>query len=317
MSIRLMFLTDGYIAHGYSTAIIGIGSAGRQALYTFELPTYCEDTYSLARSVFINDDSAIVSGCAAEPPYYVEGDWPASDEKDDPLYPCKVNDWVIVLADLREEGALATIKKCVEAHAQHEHPEKKFICITYAKDECYATEKLGKICDLLILTDKNPKDLMRPVELILFDMYGGCVTLMDKSDVVCTLEKCKIMYHRYEHFDSDKEAEVKVGDLKNELQRVERGENTIHAIIASKGGIDSSGYTYAASELADYFWKNDDVAVFQYKAEWKPIKAIVSLLYGLAPFEERSMLQALNAWADELRKEHPGEGVIELSLENL
>ena len=43
----------------------------------------------------------------------------------------------------------------------------------------------------------------------------------------------------------------------------------------------------------------------------------VSLLYGLAPFEERSMLQAMNLWYEELRKEHPGEDVIELNLSDL
>ena len=317
MSIRLAFLTDGYMAHGYSTAVIGVGSAGRQALYTFDLPTYCEDTFSLARSVLINDDSAIVRGCAAEPPYYVEGDWPASDEKDDPLYPCKVNDWVFLLADLQEEGSLETIKRCAEAHIQQEHPEKKFICVTYADDEAYAKEVLGDVCDLLIFTDNKPENLMRPVELILFDMYAGCVTLMDKSDVVATLDNCNIMYHRYATFNSEEEAEEIVANIKSDLQSFEKGEDTIHAIIAGKGGMDSNGYTYAASELANALWENDDVAVFQYKTVSKEINATVSILYGLAPFEGRSILQAMNAWADELRKEHPGEEVIEFSLNDL
>ena len=81
--------------------------------------------------------------------------------------------------------------------------------------------------------------------------------------------------------------------------------------------MDSNGYTYAASELANALWEKDDVAVFQYKTVSKGLNATVSILYGLAPFEGRSILQAMNAWADELRKEHPGEEVIEISLNDL
>lgn len=232
MAIQFSFLTNGYVGHGYSVAVIGVGDAGQEALFTLDLPMYCDDTFSLARMVYVNDDNAIKRGGASEPPYYVEeyteGAWPSTREKDDPLHPCKVCDWIFVLADLNEEGSIETIKKCAEAHTQHEHEEKKFICVTYAEDESFAKETLGGICDLIVFTDKAPTNLMRPVELILFDMYGGCV--------------------------------------------------------------------------------------FQNKPTSKSIKSYVSLLYGLAPFEERSMLQAMNLWYEELRKEHPGEDVIELNL---
>lgn len=309
------------MGHGYSVAVIGVGDAGRQALYTFDLSIYCDDTYSLARSVYVNDDSAIRIGGASEPPYYVEdyteGMWPSTREKDDPLHPCKVCDWIFVLADLTEDGSVDTIKKCAEAHIQQTNEEKKFICVTYADDENYAKETFSEICDLFVFTDKAPAKLMRPVELILFDMYAGLVTLMDKSDVVCTLNRCHTMYHRYADFDSMQEAEKAVGRIKAELQKVEKGENTIHAIVAGKGCDDTGDYEYAASELVNYFWKADDVAVFQNKPTSKSIKSYVSLLYGLAPFEERSMLQAMNLWYEELKKEHPGEDTIKISLSDL
>ena len=321
MAIQFSFLTNGYLGHGYSVAVIGVGNAGQEALFTLDFPMYCDDTFSLARMVYINDDKAIKRGVAPEPPYYVEeyteGAWPSTREKDDPLHPCKVCDWIFVLADLNEEGSIETIKKCAEAHTQHEHKEKKFICVTYAEDESSAKETLGEICDLIIFTEKAYANLMRPVELILFDMYGGCVTLMDKGDVAGTLNKCNTMYHRYADFCSMEEAEKVVESFKAELEKIDKGENTIHAVVAGKGYGPIGDYEYAASELASYFWKADDVAVFQYKPASKSIKSYVSLLYGLAAFEERSLLQAMNLWYEELRKEHPDEDVIEMNLSDL
>lgn len=318
MAIQLSFLTNGYMGHGYSTAVIGVGSAGEQALYTFDLPIYCEDTYSLARSVYVNDDSAIKSGGASEPPYYVEdyteGTWPSTKEKGDPLHPCKVCDWIFILVDLTEEGTVDTIKKCAEAHTQQANEERKFICITYADDEAYAKEILGEICDLLIFTDKDPIKLMRPVELILFDMYAGLVTMIDKGDVVRTVNRCHTMYHQYIDFDSIEEAEKALDDIKLKLQVIDRDENSIHAIVAGKGYSDTGDYEYIATELVNYLWESDDVAIFQIKPTSRPVKSFVSLLYGLAPFEKRSMLQATNLWYEELKKEHPGEDVIKISL---
>lgn len=314
MAIQLSFWTNGYMGHGYSALVLGVGSAGAQALFTFDLPIYCDDTYSLARVVYINDDSAIRRGGPSELPYYVEdcpdGMWLSTKEKDDPLHPCRICDWIFVLADLNEEGSIETIKKCAEAHTQQANDEKKLICITYADDESYAKEVIGDICDLLIFTDKDPSKLMRPVELILFDMYGGLVTLVDKGDVACTLDKCHTMYHRYADFTSMEEAEEIAEVMKTELQHVEKGENTIHAIIAGKG--NTMDFECATSEIISYLWKADNVAVFQNKLAEKPIKSFVSLLYGLAPFKERSMLQAMNLWYEDLKKEHPGEDVIEI-----
>ena len=71
MAIQLSFWTNGYMGHGYSTLVLGVGSAGRQALYNFDLPIYCDDTYSLARVVYINDDSAIKIGGASEPNHLI------------------------------------------------------------------------------------------------------------------------------------------------------------------------------------------------------------------------------------------------------
>ena len=321
MAIQFSFLTNGYMGPGYSIAVIGVGDAGQEALFTLNLPMYCDDTFSLARMVYVNDDKAIKRGEASEPPCYVEeyteGTWPSTREKDDPLHPCKVCDWIFLLADLKEEGSIETIKKCAAAHTQQANDEKKLICITYVDDEKLAKESLGETCNLLILTEKQSESLMRPVELILFDMYAGLVTMIDKGDVVRTLDKCNTMYHRYADFCSMEEAEKVVESIKAELQKVDRGENTIHAIVAGKGCSPTGDYEYAASELASYFWKADDVAVFQNKPTSKSIKSYVSLLYGLAPFEERSMLQAVNLWYEELRKEHPGEDVIELNLSDL
>lgn len=320
MAIQLSFWTNGYMGHGYSALVLGVGSAGRKALFTFDLPIYCEDTYSLARVVYINDDTAIKRGGASEPPYYVEdyteGMWLSTKEKDDPLHPCRICDWVFILADLNEEGSIETIKKCVAAHTQQPNDEKKLICITYADDEAFAKETLGDICDLLIFTDKSPDKLMRPVELILFDMYGGLVTLMDKGDVACTLDKCQTMYHRYADFGSMEEAEKNVESIKIELQNVEKGENSIHAIVAGKGNNATGDFEYATSEIVECLWTSDDVAIFQNKLSSKPIKSFVSLLYGLAPFEGRSMLQAMNLWYEDLKKEHPGEDVIEIALKD-
>lgn len=233
------------------------------------------------------------------------------------MHPCRICDWVFVLADLNEEGSLDTIKKCAEAHTQQVNEEKKFICITYADDEHLAKEKLTGICDLLIFTDKRPENLVRPVELILFDMYGGFVTMIDKSDVVKTIHRCSVMYHRYNTFESEGEAQATVEHISDELKKVDKGEDTIHAIIAGKGCSDTGDYEYAASTLASHLWEADEVAIFQIKPTSKPIKSFVSILYGLAPFEERSVLQAMNLWYEELKKEHPGEDVIELNLSDL
>ena len=316
MAIQLSFWTNGYMGHGYSTLILGVGSAGRQALYNFDLPIYCDDTYSLARVVYINDDSAIKIGGASEPPYYVEdyrdGTWLPTREKDDPLHPCRICDWIFLLADLNEEGSIETIKKCAEAHATQPNEEKKLICITYADSEPYAKEMIGDICDLLIFTDNDPTKLIRPVELILFDMYGGLVTLMDKGDVACTLDKCHTMYHRYADFGSMEEAEKIADRIKTEFQNVEKGENTIYAIVAGKGNNATGDFEYATSEIVKCLWTADDVAIFQNKLSAKPIKSFVSLLYGLAPLEGRSMLQAMNIWYEDLKKEHPDEDVIEI-----
>ena len=321
MAIQLSFWTNGYMGHGYSTLVLGVGSAGRQALYNFDLPIYCDDTYSLARVVYINDDSAIKIGGASEPPYYVEdypdGTWLSTREKDDPLHPCRICDWIFLLADLNEEGSVETIKKCAEAHAMQPNEEKKLICITYADSEHYAKEMIGDICNLLIFTDTDPIKLIRPVELILFDMYGGLVTLMDKGDVACTLDKCHTMHHRYADFTSMEEAKRAVESIKEELQNVDKSKNVLHAIVAGKGQSAMEECMYATSEITNYLWKENNVSVFQNKLTEKPIKSFVSLLYGLAPFEERSMLQAMNLWYEDLKKEHPDEDVIEISLGDL
>ena len=132
-----------------------------------------------------------------------------------------------------------------------------------------------------------------------------------------TSMKATYTVSKYATFDSMEEAENVVENIKLELQSVDKGEETIHAIVAGKGKSDTGDFEYAASEIASYLWKANEVAVFQHKLSAKPAKSFVSLLYGLAPFEERSMLQAMNIWYEDLKKEHPGEDVIELNLSDL
>ena len=83
-------------------------------------------------------------------------------------------------------------------------------------------------------------------------------------------------------------------------------------LLAGKGNNATGDFEYATSEIVKCLWKADNVAIFQDKLSSKPIKSFVSLLYGLAPFEERSMLQAINLWYEDLKKEHPDEDVIEI-----
>ena len=47
MAIQFSFLTNGYMGHGYSIAVIGVGDAGQEALFTLNLPMYCDDTFPL------------------------------------------------------------------------------------------------------------------------------------------------------------------------------------------------------------------------------------------------------------------------------
>lgn len=317
MAIQLSFWTNGYMGHGYSAFVLGVGSAGRQALVTLDLPMYCDDTLSLARTVYINDDGAIRWGGASDVPDYVEsdtaGEWLSTREKDDPLYPCRTCDWIFVLADLQEEGAVEVIRKCAEAHKQQRNGEKKFIGVTYAADEADAKKALGDICDLLIFTDKGPAHLIRPIELVLFDMYGGLVTLMDKRDVVHILDKCQTMYHFHADCGTWEEAEIALESIKARIQEVKKGENAIHAIVAGKGQSNTGEFVSVASEAAEYLWGENDMAVFQIRLTGKPIRPFVSFLYGTAPLGEKSMLQAMNLLYEELKKDHPGEEEIEIS----
>ena len=302
MAIKIALLNNGVINYGYSAAVIGVGEAGRIALRNLNLPRYDEENCSFFRTIYLNDDHFIRNPELNTDMDDYEGvELPSTREKDDPLDPCKSSNWLFVVGDMNESDAMDTTLKCARAHAEH-HDENSFsICVTYKACEPLSPS-LAELFDLIIYTDDKADLLRRPVELILSDMTGGLIPLIDFSDTENILKACKVMYFENEYYTdhSDENLEKIIQQMESKIHFSTTNGECIHALVSAKSGDDRFSCQRASIMAVNMIWKQNGVAICQAKSFTKEKASSLSVLYGFGHSDEVSLFQAMNRWSAEI-----------------
>lgn len=310
MAIKMALLDNGVLNYGYSVAVIGVGKAGERALMNFNLPRYFEQRYCYFRTIYLNDDEYIRNPKRKDDIFseYSEK-MPHLEEKNDPLNPCKKNDWLFILTDIDEEESFNTTLKCVKAHSENRTDNSFAVLITYKKYQP-VDSTLSGLFDLIIYTDTDADLLRRPAEQIIMDMTGGYVTLVGFGDIENILRRCKVMYYENEYYKASS-----ADDIDEVAERIKRqvnvepcGNKCIHALVSGKSDDELVSCLITTDRVIKYIWDAGGIAIFQSKPFTKEKEDSISVLYGLGEVGEISFLQAINRYSSQF----PEGEIIEL-----